>query len=214
MGEVFSHESPMYRGKLHQNGAYWYSVEIVKNIIPAVKTNRPWITIRLDHFCVDHAIYFIHSNLKVDELYDFLKYHNDIIAVVGVPETVEKIKPYVDHVIYLPLSVDVDEVMTWERPKDKLACYAGRRGKPGQDKLDPKVVDMLDNMGRNQLLSEMARYRLVFAVGRTAIEAKRLGCQVLPYDDRFPDPSFWKIVTNQEAAQILQKELDKIDNRH
>lgn len=47
---IFSHLSPEYEsirknmsmGKY--NGAYYYSQEIVNNIIPNVKTNRPWGT--------------------------------------------------------------------------------------------------------------------------------------------------------------------------
>ena len=213
MAEVYSHESPMYSDDhLHQNGAYQYSVELVKNIIPAVKTKRPWVTIKLGKFCVDHAIYFIHNN-QHPEWYRFLADYKDIVAVVGVPETADKIRPYAEHVIYLPLSVDVEEVIRWSREKDKLVCYAGRKNKPGVELLDPKVVDMLYDMPRNLLLSEMARYQLVFAVGRTAIEAKCLGAQILPYDDRYPDPSIWKIVTNQEASEMLQKKLDAIDGK-
>ncbi|MBO5872422.1 MAG: hypothetical protein J6Q75_07290 [Bacteroidaceae bacterium] len=123
----------------------------------------------------------------------------------------EKVKHLADHVIYLPLSVDVDDVMRWERPKDKLCCYAGRKDKPGVDTLDPKLVDFLCDMNRDTMLSEVARYRFCFAVGRTAIEAKCLGCMILPFDTRFPNPQVWQIVTNQEAAEKLQKLLDEID---
>ena len=212
---IYCHTDKRYKCSTiqkRQNGAYVYSTEIVKNIIPAVKTTRPWVTIYLGQFCVDHAIYFIHDNLNTKR-YEFLKKYKDVIAVCGIPETVEKIKEYVDHAIYLPLSVDVDWIMRWERPKDRLACYAGRRGKPGMNLLDPATVDMLCDMPRNVLLSELGRYRLAFCVGRTAIEAKLLGCQVLPYDPRFPDPSVWKILSNQEAAKILQHKLDTIDKR-
>lgn len=210
MGKIYSHESGLYKNNIHQNGAYWYSKEIVRNIIPNVKTKRPWVTIRLGDFCVDHAIYFIHNNLR-PELYEHIKKYKDVILVVGVPETVEKVKHLADHVIYLPLSVDVDDVMRWERPKDKLCCYAGRKDKPGVDTLDPNLIDFLGDMNRDTMLSEVARYRFCFAVGRTAIEAKCLGCMILPFDTRFPNPQVWQIVTNQEAAEKLQKFLDEID---
>ena len=210
MGKIYSHESELYKNNIHQNGAYWYSKEIVRNIIPNVKTKRPWVTVRLGDFCVDHAIYFVHNNLR-PELYEHIKKYKDVILVVGVPETVEKVKHLADHVIYLPLSVDVDDVMRWERPKDKLCCYAGRKDKPGVDTLDPNLIDFLCDMNRDTMLSEVARYRFCFAVGRTAIEAKCLGCMILPFDTRFPNPQVWQIVTNQEAAEKLQKLLDEID---
>ena len=210
MGKIYSHESELYKNNIHQNGAYWYSKEIVRNIIPNVKTKRPWVTIRLGDFCVDHAIYFVHNNID-PELYNHIKKYKDVILVVGVPETVEKVKHLADHVIYLPLSVDVDDVMRWKRPKDKLCCYAGRKDKPGVDTLDPNIIDFLCDMNRGTMLSEVARYRFCFAVGRTAIEAKCLGCMILPFDTRFPNPQVWQIVTNQEAADILQQKLDDID---
>lgn len=57
----------------------------------------------------------------------------------------------------------------------------------------------------------MANYKEVYAVGRTAIEAKALGCRIRAYDPRFPDTKRWKVVDNLEAAKRLQKEIDKID---
>ena len=57
----------------------------------------------------------------------------------------------------------------------------------------------------------MAEYRRVYAVGRCAIEAKCLGCEVLPFDPRYPDPELWQVLDNKDAAAILQKELEKID---
>ena len=57
----------------------------------------------------------------------------------------------------------------------------------------------------------MAEYEQIYAVGRTAIEAKILGCEVLPYDVRYPDPRMWKVIDNKDAAKLLQKKLDVID---
>lgn len=211
--KIYSHTDKRYKCSTvqkRQNGAYVYSKEIVENIIPAVKTKRPWVTIYLGEFCVDHAIYFIHDNLR-PERYAFLKKYKDVIAVCGIMETVWKVQEYVDHAIYLPLSVDIDWVKRFVRNKDKIACYAGRKGKPGMDTLDPTLVDMLCDMPRNVMLSEMGRYIFCFAVGRTAIEAAILGCRILPYDPRYPDPRVWQVLSNQEAADILQHKLDMID---
>ena len=57
----------------------------------------------------------------------------------------------------------------------------------------------------------MARYKRVYAVGRCAIEAKILGCEVLPYDERFPNPDVWTVLDSKMAAKILQSQLDIID---
>ena len=66
-------------------------------------------------------------------------------------------------------------------------------------------------MPREDLLPRLAVYKRCYAVGRCAIEAKILGCDILPYDRRFPDPSIWQVLDNLEAARILQEKLDEID---
>ena len=67
-------------------------------------------------------------------------------------------------------------------------------------------------MDRKNLLAKMASYRKVYAVGRTAIEARALGCEILPYDPRYPDPSIWQVIDNKEAARILAGHLKNIDS--
>ena len=64
-------------------------------------------------------------------------------------------------------------------------------------------------MPRERLLKKMAQYKKIYAVGRTAIEARALGCEILPYDPRFPDVDRWKVIDNLEAAKMLQEELDR-----
>ena len=67
-------------------------------------------------------------------------------------------------------------------------------------------------MEHEELLKEMGKYKQVYAVGRTAIEAKILGCEVLPYDPRFPDPNVWVILDNKDAAMILQKFINEVED--
>ena len=211
MGKVYSHTSKLYHRKSQKNGAYWYSYELVNNIIPSVKTSRPWVTIKLDKFCVDRAIYFIHNNME-PESYRFLKKYKDVIAVVGVPYMVDLIRPYCAHVIYLPLSVDIDFIKKFKARKTKLVCYAGRRHKLNYGVIDPRA-ELLCDLPREELLTKMARFRYVYAVGRVAIEAKILGCEIVPYDPRYPDTSLWGIVSNKMAAANLQAQLNKIDHK-
>lgn len=192
------------------NGAYYYSREIVDNIIPNVNTDRNWVTIRAGDLCFDHSIVFIHNNINSAERYDFLKKYNDLILVCGIPETVDKVS-HLGTAIYLPLSIDVDYVSSFKAEKiPGSIAFAGRKSKRKQF-CAPSGVDILEGMEREKLLYAMARYESIYAVGRTAIEAKCLGCKLLPYDPRFPDVLRWQVVDNKEAAKMLQEKIDEID---
>lgn len=193
-----------------QNGAYYYSMEICNNIIPLVKTVRPWVTVNTGQ-AFDNAIVFIHNN-RNPKNYDFLKKYKNLILVCSIPETCEKVK-HLGTPIYLPLSVDVDYVRRFRRPKDRDACYYGRRAKIAYDGVKlPPGTPVIAGRERPNALSTVARYRKCYAVGRAAIEAKILGCDVLPYDPRYPDPEMWQILDNRDAAKMLQEKLDEIDN--
>lgn len=211
---IIDHTHPTYRALWNvlepadrYNGSLYYSQEIVKNIIPNVNTKRNWITVNTRGAGCDNAIVFIHNNLK-PELYSWLKEYNNLILVCGVPETIQKVK-HLGKAIYLPLSIDLDQVKRHKRAKDKGIAFVGRPSKKTSNL--PAGVDYLEGMPRNLLLSEMARYRYIYAVGRCAIEAKALGCKVLAYDDRYPNPDRWKVMSNKRAAKILQEKIDKID---
>lgn len=210
---ICSHETPEYKktygGTQRMNGAYWYSVEIVKNIIPRVETWRPWVTINVRGKCADHAIVFIHNNLN-PHLYDWLAEYEDLILVCGVPSTCEKVS-HLGRAIYLPLSIDTEYVSKFGGvKKDIERAFAGRGGKRCGHHF-PLGTTILANLDRENLLKALARCRKVYAVGRCALEARCLGAEILPYDERFPDPSIWKVIDNKDAAKLLQQELDKID---
>lgn len=214
---IIDHTNLMYLKKWEYarehrfNGAYYYSTEIVKNIIPRVKTDRNWVTINVPGVACHHSVVFIHDNLSPFKSYLWLNNSRDLVLVCGVEETMNKVR-HLGIPVYLPLSVDVPYVSQFKTEKTKDTAYVGRKGKPGTECL-PKDIDYLSGMKREDLLKEMAKYKKVYAVGRCAIEAKILGCEVLPYDRRFPNPSVWKILDNKMAAKMLQLELDKIDKR-
>jgi hypothetical protein len=128
--------------------------------------------------------------------------------VCGVPETVDKVK-HIGKAIYLPLSIDVAEVEQYKRDKTKDRAYFGRYSK--RNGLPLRDVDCIEDISRPKMLALMAEYRQVYAVGRCAIEAKCLGCEVLPFDPRYPDQELWQVLDNKDAAEMLQIELDKID---
>ena len=220
---IIDHNNPYYKGRWQNsgsnrfNGAFYYSKEIVKNIIPFVKTERSWVTVNLPQenlvpqftqCCCDGAIFFIHNNLNPDR-YEWLRKYKDLILVCGVPETCDKVR-HLGTPIYLPLSVDTEEVLTHKREKTKGICFAGRRSKHLTGKFCANH-DIITGYPRDIFLNKIAEYEKVYAVGRVAIEAKVLGCDILPYDERFPDPSIWKVMDNSEAVDLLQKMLDEID---
>lgn len=212
---IISHESPEYISQQNKliyskhNGAYYYSKEICDKIIPLIKTDRNWITIMIGKKCLDHSIYFIHNNLYTYK-YNFLKNYKDVVVVCGTPETARRCRN-LGHVLYLPLSVDVDYVKQFKlKRRTRDAAYAGRKFKIYSERV-PAGTDKLCDMERDDLLQSMAHYKKIYAVGRTAIEAKILGCEVLPYDPRFPDPSVWEILDYKDAAKILQDFLDEVE---
>lgn len=193
-------------GVNRHNGAYYYSIEIVNNIIPAIETSRNWVTVNQPGRAEEHSIVFIHNNVH-PENYDWLKIYNDLILVCGVPSTVDKVN-HIGRAIYLPLSIDVEEVKKHEKEKTRKRAYIGRSSKRVNI---PPGTDCIEDLPRDLLLETMALYEEVYAVGRTAIEAKALGCKILPYDPRYPDTELWQVMDNVEAAAILQQKLDEID---
>lgn len=188
------------------NGAYYYSIEICDRMIPNIKTDYNWITVNVQGVGCDHAIVFIHNN-QYPERYEWLSQYKDLILVCGVPETCEKVA-HLGRTIYLPLSIDVENVTGYRREKTRDTAFAGRPSKKRGIKL-PDGIDYIEGLPRSTLLRRMAQYKNIYAVGRTAIEAKALGCNILPYDPRYPDPERWKVIDNLEAAKMLQEELDK-----
>lgn len=220
---IIDHNHPDYRKRWENagtgqfNGAFYYSKEIVKNIIPYVETDRHWMTINIpeknrvpqfDSYGDDHMIVFIHNNLH-PENYDWLARYNDLVLVCGIPETCDKVA-HLGNAIYLPLSIDVADVQSYMRPKTKEVAFVGRACKRSGIVFPPNV-DYIEGLPRQQLLESMAEYKEIYAVGRTAIEAKALGCKILPYDERFPDVERWQVLDNREASKILQEKLNIID---
>lgn len=210
---IINHENKAYQRKREQigagkwNGAYYYSMEITENIIPLIDTDRNWILVNVQGQAVDHSIVFIHNNLH-PENYDWLKQYKDLVLVCGVPETVDKVK-HLGHAIYVPISVDVDFVKQFKTDITKKGeAYIGRRVKMKHGEL-PSNIQVISGLPREELLKRMNKIETVYAVGRTAIEAKILGCKVKNFDERYPKG--FKILDNKDAAKILQAELDKID---
>ena len=211
--KVFSHESPIYRDSIRtrnkNHGAYFYSEEIVRYFIPTIKTDRNWVTIGYDGQCFDHSIVFAHSNLY-PHVYGYLEPFDDLLLVCSWPQQMDAVKQW-GKPVFLPMSVDVEYVKQFKRAKDRDICFAGRMEKCTDNLRFTPGLDFISEVDRVRFLSELARYERVYAIDRVAIEAKILGCEVLPYDSRFPDPDFWEVIDSRDAARMLQKILDEVD---
>ena len=208
---IFSHESPEYRDNVRNknHGAFYYSEEIVKYFIPTIKTNRNWVTVGYDGKCFDHSVVFAHSNLY-PHVYGYLEQFNDLILVCSWYQQMEAVKQW-GKPVFLPMSVDVEYVKQFRREKDRDICFAGRMEKCTDELRYTPGLDFITEIGRVRFLTELARYRRVYAIDRVAIEAKVLGCEVLPYDKRFPDPDFWQVIDSRDAAKMLQEILNEVD---
>jgi hypothetical protein len=224
MSQIFSNLDPQYIAKRNlmgsgkYNGAYYYSQEIVANIIPNVKTNRNWVTINIPGCGFDNSIVFIHSGIDPIGPYMWLRNYANLVLVCFKPEMVEACQRF-GKAIYLPLSVDVEYVkkFKYDGEMDPRPCYVGNKwGYKANDlaKYLPDDCVQYSNMPREDILANMARHSgKVYAVGRCAIEALVLGKELGMCDSRFPDTSVWKILDNRDAAKMLQEELDKIDGK-
>ena len=211
---VYGVDNPLYLRKLTGigsdiNGARYYAEEIERIIVPRVTTDRSWVLLNVEGMCEDHSIVFVHNNLQPQTLYSWLKDYEDIILVCGMPDTVRKVQ-HLGRAVYLPLSVDVAEVESYRREKDRDTCYVGRRSKLRIAPV-PEGTDIISGVYRDILLRKLAHYRRAYAVGRCAIEARILGCEVLPFDKRYPDPSVWRVIDSRDAATMLQGLIDGID---
>lgn len=198
------------------NGAYYYSLEIVKNIIPNVKTNRPWDTLGMKAVgSQSNAIVFLHHNIHPATTYAWLAKYRNLVLVTSnhMVENWARTKGY--KTVFLPLSVDVDYVKQFKTKKTKEACYSGNRWKFKDADLAKYVPADVDyppkDLEREELLKFIAPYKKCYCIGRCAIEAQILGCKIMKCDHRY-EPDDFPVLDNRDAAKILQRELDIIDN--
>lgn len=197
------------RGK--HNGAYYYAQEIEHNIIPRIKTNMNWVLVRPEQ-CPDNSIVFVHNNADLGGLDDWLSKKNNLILVCSVEPTRKYCEKFGESIL-LPLSVDVDYVEQFKCEKTRDTAYCGNLwGFKHKDFLElvKPGTHILTDIPREQMLQEMAKYKSVYAVGRCAIEARVLGCDILYCDSRYPDPSIWKIYDNKDAAENLNTKLREL----
>ena len=213
---IISHLSPEYQ-KLrifHNNGAFYYSKELVENIIPYIKTDRNWITINAENTCLDHSIVFIHNN-KNPERYTWLSSYKDLILVCS---SIKTLKTMIEmfpkfHSIFIPLSIDTEYVKKFKaKRKTKTVGYFGRREKlPESLSMNDKIEKIYgEDENRDELLKQVAKFKKIFAIGRCALEAKCLGCEVISHDGEYENQT-WDLIDNKDVIPELQRLLDEID---
>lgn len=205
------------KGSGAHNGAYYYSKEIVKNIIPNVKTARPWDTLGMKFLRTnDHSIVFLHHNINHEKTYQWLRNYKDLILVCSTKATWDWARTVKESgVIFLPLSIDVEYVSQFKTEKTKEACYAGNPWRFKKDDLERYIPEGVDfppkNIPREELLKFIAPYKVCYAIGRSAMEASVLGCEVRNCDSRYEGVE-WPALDNKEAALLLQESLCLLDN--
>lgn len=202
-------------GNAKFNGLYYYAKTIEQYIIPRVQTERPWNTLGLASTggC-DGMIMFCHNNIQPKK-YLWARRFDDVIFVTSCEEMVPKLEQY-GRVIYLPLSIDTKSVRKHRvKRKTQKACYIGNPWgfkRPDIEKYVPPEVHRFGTMPQEKLLDIVAQYKVAYAIGLCAVEARALGCKIKVCDSRYTDPDRqFPLLDCKDAAKILQKELDKID---
>ena len=210
MNLYFSHLSPEYKalGLPKTNGAYWYSKELVENILPKIKTERPFVTINLDPFCCDNAIVIIHNNID-QKGYEWLSRFKNLICLCSKIEALCNLVEMLPkaHVVFLPMSIDTTYVKKFKaKKKTRNACYFGRLATVPNDL--PKNVKILGNHDREETLKEVAKYKTVYARGRCLLEAKCLGCKTISTSKMTGSED---LIDNKDAIKLLQNIINEID---
>lgn len=163
----------------------------------------------------NHAIVFIHHCINWADAYDWLDKYKDQIYIVSTKPSFEWFVEQGKKTILLPLSIDVDYVSQFKTVKTKKACYAGNRWsfkrEDEKNNIPPDVDFPPRNIPRDELLKFISRYEELYAIGRCALEGMVLGCKIKPFYHVYPDPSYWKVLDNKDAATLLQRALDMVE---
>lgn len=217
---IIDHNHPEYEairkkcGNGKYNGCWYYSNEIVKNIIPNVNTKRDWNTVGRELTGMhDGMIVFLHDN-STPWNYEWLHKYKDLVLVCSSEYTLNSVI-YSGHTVYLPMSIDTEYVKQFRvKRKTKDICFAGnlwvKANITNPSVLDSSKIDFFSSLPREELLKEVAKYKRCIAIDRVAQECQVLGCELVPIETRYGCDSV-EVLDNRDAAKILQEELNKID---
>ena len=213
---IIDHTHPEYvkrrnaLGAAKFNGCYYYSKEIVDNIIPLIKTDRDWNTVGRDVDGMhDGMIVFLHDNLSPWH-YDWLKNYNDLILVCSSQYVADSVK-FWGKPIVLPMSIDTEYVKKFRAKKTKDICFVGNSWvRANCSSRVPDNVDFFSSMPREKLLKEVAKYKRAMAIDRCAQECQVLGCELLELKVNYGCDST-EVLDNRDAAKILQQKLNEVE---
>lgn len=115
------------------------------------------------------------------------------------------------HCIFIPLSIDVEYVKKFVvKRKTKKVCYYGRLEKCPKKLMKDESIIKLGDGERDKLLKEVGKFKTVYAIGRCALEALALGCNVIPHEGEYENTKF-TLLDNKEVIPELQRLLNEID---
>lgn len=216
---IISHEHPEYqklrnKAKFQNHGCWFYSNEIVENIIPRVKTTRDWNTVGRDLDGMhDHMIVFLHDN-STPWNYEWLKKYKDLVLVCSSHYTMDSVK-FSGRTIFLPMNIDTEYVKQFRAPeKTKDTCFYGNPWvleNSDRTFLPEEEIEIISNVPRDEALKEVAKFKRCYAIDRCAQECQVLGCELEELWPRYSCDNFSKVLDNRDAAKILQEELDKLE---
>jgi hypothetical protein len=190
------------------NGAYYYSKELVKNIIPFIKTDYNWITSNVtENIVLNHTIVICHDNCMPESTYAKYRNFEDIIFICSSFQTARAVEIH-GNPIYIPMSIDAQYVSKFKTKKTKKEAFAGNVWGFKKGYL-PENVDIITELPREQFLKEMAKYEKIYATGRTRLEAVCLGCETefMKFPRSYEEES--DLYDNKDVIKLIQNEIDK-----
>lgn len=217
---IIGTDHPTYRfGRLRKhhglyNGAYFYAKEIEDIILPKINHSRVTIVtagsvIFSSHQIPDRAIIVCHHNINTVGTYG--RYLNrGMLWITSKKSTMKKLKDANEKAVYIPLSIDTKYVKKFRQKKTKDIAFVGNKWGFKRHYLNnlPDNIDQLYNLPREELLTEMAKYKTIIAEGRCNIEAQVLGCKVkLPDYGNGIDVVKREVVDSREVIDLWKKAI-------
>lgn len=196
------------------NGAYFYAKEIEDIILPKINHSRVTIVtagsvIFSSHQIPDRAIIVCHHNINPVGTYG--RYLNrGMLWITSKKSTMKKLKDANEKAVYIPLSIDTKYVKKFRQKKTKDIAFVGNKWGFKRHYLNnlPDNIDQLYNLPREELLTEMAKYKTIIAEGRCNIEAQVLGCKVkLPSYGSGIDVVKREVVDSREVIDLWKKAI-------
>ena len=183
---IFGTESTKYKSSStssKKNGAYWYGLEIETNILPKIDAN---VIVYVNGASLyearevpDGSVVVTHDNANTERTYRKL-FKKNVLFICSKQSTADKLAKIGEKAAYIPLSIDMAYVAKYKRAKKtKDTAFVGNAWSFKRDYLAslPKTIKQLSDMPREELLTEMSKYKNIIAEGRCMMEAQILGAK-------------------------------------